>query len=353
MRKTNFPHAPKGLAVLHAPKGLVVCSVAVLMGIGGLTACDPAPVAMTPMITGLAASSSGGDGDDEDSGRPGRPGRMTRGGGNDDAGDGDGTSGNPPMSTTSAATAFDTLTTDTPLPGPNDPTNPTGSNETGAVTVQVLPEDIIDDMEDGDAVIYEESGRIGIWYSVSDCDDNFVGEVCPGQINPASCPIGSAICPEFLTTAGGPGQSAYAVVVRGTGFNQWGAAVGFDISNSGSRLKKPYNASAYTGVAFQARGVGRIRFSVPVQAVVPMAAGGACITGCDDAHSTPFGMEIVLTPTWQQVVVPFSSLVQGNFGTPAPFNPATIMGLLWQVNTNAGTPLGPFELALDDIGFYR
>lgn len=231
---------------------------------------------------------------------------------------------------TSSTSAFDTLTT-AATSGPPDPTNTSAdTNDTGTAQVDIAPEDLIDDLEDGDAVIYELGGRIGVWYAYDDGS--------AGTSNPAA---GDG----FLPTAGGPNGSTYAAHIVGSGFSTWGAGMGFDLDNSGGLIKHTFDASGYTGVAFQARGAGTIQFKVQTGAVVPTAEGGTCNAGgsCNDSYATM----VVLTPTWQQHVIPFAMLSQAGWGQAAAWDPATLMGLQWEA------PMGaPFEIVIDDVGFY-
>ncbi|MCX4246981.1 CIA30 family protein [Paraliomyxa miuraensis] len=250
-------------------------------------------------------------------------------------GEGDGTMGGDTLddganTSTSSTTAFDTLTT-AATSGPPDPTNTSGdTNDTGTSQVDIAPDDLIDDLEDGDAVIYEIGGRIGVWYAYDDGS--------AGTSNPAA---GDG----FLPTAGGPNGSNYSAHLVGSGFSTWGAGMGFDLDNSGGATKHPFDASGYTGIAFQARGQGTIQFKAQTEAVVPTSEGGTCNAGgsCNDSHAT----QVVLTATWQQHVIPFASLAQAGWGQGAAWDPSSLMGLQWEAPSGS-----PFEIVIDDVGFY-
>lgn len=269
-------------------------------------------------VTAAAAEnstgSSAGDGDDDPDG------------GDDETSTGPGSTTN-----TTVVTAFETLTTYATTMDPDDPTNTSSdTNDTGAAQVELLPENLIDDLEDGDAVIYELGGRIGLWYAYDDGS--------AGTSNPQA---GG----DFHTTVGGPNGSEYSAIIVGNGFTTWGAGMGFDINNSGGLIKHTFDASAFTGIAFQARGSGSVKFKVQTEAIVPTSEGGTCNAGasCNDAHF----VTIELTPAWQQHVVSFASLAQGGWGQAAAWNPATVVGLQWEVGASTN-----YEVAIDDVGLY-
>lgn len=246
---------------------------------------------------------------------------------NDDEND----DGNSSTSSGVGGNASEYLTTEPPPPPTTDPTNSSAdTNATGASSVDFVPEDIIDDLEDGDAVIYEENGRIGVWYTYADTSS--------GTANPPPEGI-------FVPTSGGPGESKYSAHVKGTAFTEWGAGIGFDINNSGGPTKKVFDASDYSGIAFQVRNDVALRFNIQTASVVPRDAGGSCTAGdsCNDAY----GIEVPASTNWRQMVVDFSELAQQNWGQQASWDATEIMGFQWQV------PVGQsFEFAIDDVGFF-
>ncbi|MBC8066998.1 MAG: hypothetical protein IAG13_01585 [Deltaproteobacteria bacterium] len=277
---------------------------------------DDATITISPEA-GAAESGASADGED------------TLGDSSEGSGGGGGTT---TTGNTSMGTAFETLTTHATTMDPDDPTNTSSdTNETGASQVDILPENLIDDLEDGDAVIYELGGRIGLWYAYDD------GSV--GTSNPAAMT-------DFAATSGGPNGSSWSAIATGSGFTTWGAGIGFDINNSGGLLKHTFDASGFTGIAFQGRGNTSVKLKVQTEAIVPVAEGGTCNAGtsCNDAYF----VTIELGPSWTQHVVPFASLAQGNWGQAAPWDPATVVGVQWEVA--AGTA---FEIAIDDVGLYE
>src|SRR5262249_25593922 len=111
-----------------------------------------------------------------------------------------------------------------------------------------LNPNLIDNMEDGDASILMQGGRVGVWYTFNDMT---VGGV---QVPPA----GANFIPDLIP-GGGQNGSTRAAHTTGSGFTTWGAGMGFDLNNNGM-TKLPYNAGAFTGISFWGKGAQAIRF---------------------------------------------------------------------------------------------
>ena len=73
---------------------------------------------------------------------------------------------------------------------------------------------LIDNMEDGDTWIRQWGGRYGMWYSFND-----------GTSGGSQIPSG-----DFEMTDGGYSSSNYSAGSSGSGFTDWGAGIGFDLS---------------------------------------------------------------------------------------------------------------------------
>jgi len=200
--------------------------------------------------------------------------------------------------------------------------------------IAIAPDNLIDDLDDGDGSIAEVNGRIGAWYTYN--DETATGEQTP---DPAG---------DFAPTAGGTSQIGFMARTAGSGFTEWGAGMGLDLNNPGD-AKGVWDASSFTGIAFYAAGDVPIRVAVVVQAVVPEADGGTCKPGtaegeeCDDAH----GQTVVLDNAWRQYLVPFDQITQEGWGRPAAFDATTLTGVQFQIPTGAS-----FDIAIDEIGFY-
>jgi hypothetical protein len=227
---------------------------------------------------------------------------------------------------TSAALAASACAADPPQPFESD--------------VQVAFLDRIDDLNDGDDAILALGFRTGFWYAFNDGT--------PGAKQSPTAML-------FTTTPGGPSDKGYCARSYGMGFEAWGAGMGLDLNDTGEVVngipkRAPYDATAYKGIAFAARGVsGKLRFAVSTAATELMTAGGTCMGGttsaaCSDTH----GVDIPLTPEWRTYAVPFDRLTQEGFGAKTAFDQKKIMALYFNVASG-----NPFDYAIDDVGFFR
>jgi hypothetical protein len=200
---------------------------------------------------------------------------------------------------------------------------------------------VIDDLEDGDEGIAENGARVGSWYSFND------GTAGATQAPPEA---------EDFKPAGVDGACGmFAAHTSGKGFKDWGAGIGLDLNApppataGGPELKLAYDASAYTGIAFEAKGNTAITVGVAEIATVPMADGGSCTPStvegmeCEDSHSKL----ISLGSDWKTYKIEFSALKQEGFGKAVPFDKATLTGLQFSVAQNL-----EFDFSVDNVRFY-
>ena len=202
--------------------------------------------------------------------------------------------------------------------------------------VPIDAENMIDDFEDGDDAITSTAERSGDWYSFN---DGTGGEQSPG---------GSET---FLPEEGGPEGSAYAGHTSGSGWSEWGAGIGFDINaadpDSTDITKGTFDASAFTGIAFMAKGTGSVRAMVAMFDLIGEAEGGGCDTA-DGECENHYGKVFELTDEWGQYLLPFDSITQEEgWGQELPFDPTNIASLLWQTGPNAD-----FDYWVDEVGLY-
>ena len=213
-----------------------------------------------------------------------------------------------------------------------------GTASTGGTTegmVDIMSENMVDDLEDGDDAIIEQNERGGSWFLYND-------ETEGGMQSPD--PNGS-----FVPTADcGPEGSGFCAQTTGSGFETWGAGMGFDFQNDGM-TKTAYDAGEFTGIAFHAKGNVQLRVNLMTPPILDETLGGECVpeggdTGsCGDGH----GVDIQLTDTWTQYVVPFDSVAQVGWGLAAEFDPAGIVSMHFQVAQN-----NDFDISIDNIGLY-
>jgi expansin (peptidoglycan-binding protein) len=193
--------------------------------------------------------------------------------------------------------------------------------------------DIIDDFEDGDNVVSELEGRAGHWGAYNDGT---------GTQTPAA---GAALSPE----EGGANGSALALHTSGSGFTDWGAGLQVDLNNTGSGAasRQPFDASAYTGVTFYARGSGELRVEFVTRETSESSQGGTCVEGCYDAHGSAV---LALTAEWKAFTLHFEDLAQEGWGTAVDFSAASLLGLNFKALKGA-TADATFDLWLDELRF--
>ncbi len=188
---------------------------------------------------------------------------------------------------------------------------------------------LIDDFDDGDSVAAFEANRDAYWFTVTDGTD--------GALEPPNA---------FLPVDGGY-RGTRSAHVTARGFTGWGAELAANISHE-TAVRCPYDASAFAGVRFVARGQGRIRLQVAMPEVVDKQYGGECDPDrgqqCYDIH----GAYVVLTDDYRVYEMPWSKLRQRGFGEAAIFDPKTIMTLHFAMEV-ADLPV---DLWLDDVAFW-
>ncbi len=231
----------------------------------------------------------------------------------------------------------------------------------GTVSVGITVDDgLIDDFEDGDGFIANLAGRQGAWFTFNDGT---------GIQTPAP---GSAISPDV-----DPYSTNYYLHTTGSGFatsngsgDVYGAGVGANLSSPAGGTPGPYDASGYGGITFSYRlstapYSAQLRLNVATSATTPVAFGGTCTQGCSDdfgysVSSASYycyyypGYPYPFPGYFCTVTVPFSQLTQVGFGTPATFDPKTIIavkwGISWPFYTYPPTP-NSFDFSLDDVAF--
>ncbi|HKO52249.1 MAG TPA: hypothetical protein VJV79_31290 [Polyangiaceae bacterium] len=200
---------------------------------------------------------------------------------------------------------------------------------------------LIDDMEDGDNAIRPIGARTGYWFTYNDG-------------TAAQLPSGTVFMP-----AAGVGSTATSLKfaqTSGPAFMTWGAGIGFDFNNNLTK-SCTYDASAYTGIKFWAKGNVAIRAMVKVPGTTAKKANGSdagtCVATatmlCDDHFAlTP---SPVLTAAWQQYSIDFSgtaTFAQEGWGTKVAFDKKNIIAMQFQVAKALA-----FDFSIDDITFYK
>ncbi|MEO6602829.1 MAG: PHB depolymerase family esterase [Polyangiaceae bacterium] len=180
----------------------------------------------------------------------------------------------------------------------------------------------VDNFDDGNLLLQPLEQRVGMWYSFT---DETTG------------------CAKLSVERA---ESASALHLSGGGFSKWGAGFGVSLAWSNARSGLcTYDASAYSGVRFRARGNAIIRLNFATRESAFQSAGGDCpdSEGCFDQP----GRNISLSADFQQFEIPFCSLAQAGFGAPSgPLDQTMITNLNFLVQTKSN-----FDVWLDDLEF--
>ncbi len=193
---------------------------------------------------------------------------------------------------------------------------------------------LIDDFESAGLEIDAGDARSGGWFLYNDKTG-------------VTSPDGNAMeQPEPVVLESGRGGSTNGLHFAGTDHVQtgdeypWGGGVGLYL------IPQCYDASAYTGVSFWAKGSGVFVFSVGTFEAQSCEFGGKCTLENCVANGKEFTLDAA--DDWQQISVSWDELAGGS----APFDITHLGGLTWGVK-NPGTPTTPYswDLWLDDVSF--
>jgi len=221
--------------------------------------------------------------------------------------------------------------------GNDDDSADTEAQMTGCPSPAIAGTDallLIDDMEPvegstiADASLPQVDGRRGQWYTSNDGS-------------------GIQMPSPFVPSLGGANGTNYSARTSVQSFTGWGASFGVPLNarSTTSNMNCPYDATAFDGIHFWARGSGSWTFAVATQDTVPIATGGRCDAVCNDGFQTV----LIVSDTWTYFEFPWEILRQGGWGMAAEWNASELMLLQW--NAPVATTDDVFILEVDEIGF--
>lgn len=181
---------------------------------------------------------------------------------------------------------------------------------------------MIDDFEDGNARLLLREGRGGAWMSNGAAEAKQTPR--PGSI---AFPVRSA---------GRAGR--YALRMRTERLTTAAAGLNADLAPGHC-----YDASAYAGIEFWAKGSGRIFFGPTMIDVMERKWGGLCEQNCYDRHQAAAD----LGAEWKPYRFLWKDLEQGGWGHQVPFDPARLLSVGFSVEM----PDTPSEFWIDDVRF--
>lgn len=212
-------------------------------------------------------------------------------------------------------------------------------------------------MEDQTGRICAGAGRTGVWYVMSDGFDS----VWPALEQP-----GIPVLPQTIPERGGVSRSAmYLSVQAGTRSGSsasecWGSGLGFDLNYDGASYGS-YDASAYEGFAFWARGTAGLVVEARASTIATTLTtyGGTCpLEFCD-----PYFYAVTLSTEWTWYKVLFSELKHlgwqgGSDGGPftyakIDFDKQQLTNIQFLVHkySTCNTYPAQFEFWIDDVTF--
>lgn len=181
-------------------------------------------------------------------------------------------------------------------------------------------EPLVDDFNDDNLFLPSNEHRVGEWYSFT---DETTGCATLGVERADGSP---------------------ALHFSGGGFGAWGSGFGTAFAwSDAARGLCTYDATAFSGIRFRAKGNASLRMNVASRASAFVSKGGTCpdSEGCFDQH----GRNIVLSPDFQTLEVAFCSLTQVGFGVPlGNLDLTKLTNLNFLVETR-----GNFDVWLDDL----
>jgi hypothetical protein len=179
---------------------------------------------------------------------------------------------------------------------------------------------LVDDFEDGNELVALLEARNGYWIALSDTDPEGAEPVLLPSVRPDATP-----------------DNRYALHIAGARHQKWGVSVQVEFGPS------CYDASVYRGIAFDARGPGRLYAGIRTVEAVPAARGGTCTEDCYRSH---FGA-VALEGGWKTYVLPWRDLHQDGATTPA--DPRRTNGMEFLVRPEDT----PYDVWIDNVRFAR
>ena len=188
---------------------------------------------------------------------------------------------------------------------------------------------LLDDWEENDSRVAALDGRAGNWATY----DDGTGKQTP--------PDKSPLFPSRIH--GGRGASTRALHMVGGKFKDWGVTFGAELADAAC-----YDASAYAGVEFWAKGPGVIKVGFQMIDVQDEKYGGLCKSepDCYNTHRKV----VELSKGWKHYTIRWEELVQlYQAGPPIRFDPSRVRFFEFGI----GPDSTPFDLWIDDVAFVK
>ena len=182
---------------------------------------------------------------------------------------------------------------------------------------------LIEDWEEDDPSLLRADGRSGSWLTFDD------------GTSKQNVPSSSQLRPSRITG----GRSQYGLHLSGGRFTEWGVSFGSDFATGSC-----YDASAYDGVEFWAKGQSAIHVGVQMIDIQSPKFGGFCSGDvCYNSHRK----RVTLSPGWKRYTVRWHELEQLNAAARIPLDTKRIRFLEFSILAEDT----PFDVWLDDVSF--
>lgn len=211
-----------------------------------------------------------------------------------------------------------------------------GASAGAMATGGTLPADMIDDFEDGNAILMEVEGRRGRWLAIN------------GGTGFTS--VDGPIVPLELEAP--RGDSLWGIHISGHSYDaaaEFGASFGVDLNNQeldGSAAV--YDLTGYDGLLIWAKGSGQFVCQLRMVGTNPIVDGGSCDPGAGESCYGHYWKVINVSEEWAPIVVPFSQLKQPDWAKPVPLELDQVQSIYFQ-----NDPVdSPFDVWIDEISLY-
>lgn len=182
---------------------------------------------------------------------------------------------------------------------------------------------LFDDFEDQDARAPQREGRRGLWELITDRDMNKEGPF----------PAFPQLLPEAERTA----ENQRAMNIAVARLRDWGASLEYRF-----QPEHCYDASAYLGMRFRAKGGTRLQVAARQPEVIPVANGGSCETDCYISH-----LKLIdLNHEWTEYELRWEDFIKRGYDSKA-LDPSRLHSLQFAVQSEDT----PADLWIDDVSF--
>lgn len=184
---------------------------------------------------------------------------------------------------------------------------------------------LFDNFEHEDARAPEKEGRRGLWELITDQDMDKEGPF------PA--------VPRLLPEAERTEKNQRAMNVSVGRLRDWGASLEYRF-----QPEHCYDASAYAGLRFRAKGGTRLQVAARQPEVIPIAYGGACEDECYISH-----LKLIdLQDEWTSYELRWDEFIKRGYDSK-PLDPSRIHSLQFAVQSEDT----PADLWIDDVSFIK